>query len=263
VPRLKRPDGVEIDWRDRGEGPPVVVTCACFAHPAIFEDLYAELARDHRVITYDPRGAGKSSRSGPYDMQTDADDLAAVLEDAASEPAVLMGTGDATHRIIHTAAARPDLVRAVVCPGVAPLGAQADYDDVGEGLASSAEVVGALTQLLERDYRTGMRTAVERANPQLDEDGLRQRVTATMQYVPQEATLGRLHAWIVDDARDAARSLGDSLWMLYYSGNAWFPAALERAVRREAPEAHIEEVGNGAISRPDLTAEFVRRITHC
>jgi pimeloyl-ACP methyl ester carboxylesterase len=263
VPRLKRPDGVEIEWRERGDGPPVVVTCACFAHPAIFEELYAELARDHRVITYDPRGAGESTRSGPYDMRTDADDLAAVLEDACTEPAVLIGTGDGTHRVIQAAAARPDLVRGVVCPGLAPLGAQADYPDVGEGLASSGEVVGALTQLLESDYRTGMRTAVEGANPQLDEEGLRERVTATLQYAPREATLGRLHAWIVDDARDAARALGDRLWILYYPGNAWFPASLERAVRREAPDAHIEEVEDGALSRPDITADFVRRITHC
>jgi pimeloyl-ACP methyl ester carboxylesterase len=263
VPLLKRPDGVEIHWQDRGDGPPVLVNAACFAHPAIFEGLYEELARDHRVITYDPRGSGESTRSGPYDMRTDADDLAALLEGAAVEPTVLVGTGDATHRIIHAAVACPDLVRGVVCPGLAPLGAQGDYPTVGEGLASSTEVVGALVQLLESDYRIGMRTAVERANPQLDEDGLRERLTATLQYAPQEATLGRLHAWIVDDAREAARSLGDRLWILVYAGNAWFPPALARAVRREAPEAHIEEVEDGALSRPDITAEFVRRITHC
>ena len=263
MPRLKRPDGVEIHWQDRGDGPPVFVTAACFAHPAIFEDLHAELAQDHRVITYDPRGSGESTRSGPYDMRTDADDLAALVECAAAEPAVLVGTGDATHRIIHAAVARPDLVRGVVCPGVAPLGAQGDYPTVGEGLASSAEVVGALVQLLESDYRIGMRTAVERANPQLDEQRLRERLTTTLQYAPQEATLGRLHAWITDDAREAARSLGDRLWILVYPGNAWFPPALARAVRREAPEAHIEEVENGALSRPDITASFVRRITHC
>jgi pimeloyl-ACP methyl ester carboxylesterase len=263
VPRLKRPDGVEIHWETRGEGPPVLVACNCFAHPAIFQALYDELARDHTVITYDARGTGESTHTGPYDMPTDVGDLAAVVEEAAGEPVVLIGTGDAVHRVVHTASGRPDLVRGVVCPGVAPLGAQGDYGSVGEGLASSTAVVGALTQLLASDYRTGMRTAVEGANPQLDDDGLRERLSQVIDYAPQDATLGRLQMWIEDDAREAARSLGDRLWVLHFPGNRWFPPELESTVRRESPEAHIEQVEDGALSRPDITAGFVRRITHC
>ena len=263
MPRLKRSDDVEIHWAERGEGPPVLVAAACFAHPAIFEPLYRELERDHRLITYDPRGNGRSSMSGPYDLATDAADLVAVVEDAFYEPGVLVGTGDGVHRVVRAAAARPDLVRGLVCPGAVPLGSQSEYPNVGEGLASSGEVLGALIQLLESDYRAGMRAAVERANPQLDEEGLRERVAATVAYSPQDATLGRLRAWIGDDAREAARAVGDRLWVLYYPGNAWFPPELAQLVRREAPEAHVEEVDTGAISRPDVTAEYVRRLTRC
>jgi pimeloyl-ACP methyl ester carboxylesterase len=263
VPRLKRPDGVEIHWEARGEGPPVLVACSCFTHPAVFEPLVDELARDHTVIRYDARGAGSSTRSGPYEMEVDVADLAAVLEDAADEPAVLIGTGDAVHRVIHVAAGRPELVRGVVCTGVAPLGAQGDYGSVGEGLASSTAVVGALKQLLESDYRAGMRTAVEGANPQLDNEGLRERISAMTEYAPQEATLGRLQLWIDDDARESARAVGDRLWILHFPGNRWFPPELHSTVRRESPEANIEQIEDGALSRPDLTAEVVRRITHC
>jgi pimeloyl-ACP methyl ester carboxylesterase len=263
VPRLKRPDGVEINWEGRGEGPLALIAPPCFSLPVVFSSLISELVDDHRVITYDPRGTGDSTRSGPYDMRTDVEDLAALLEHAAGEPAVLVATGDATHRAIHVATERPEFVRGIVCPGVAPLGAQADYPSLGEGLASSAEVVGALLQLLESDYRSGMRTAVEAANPQLDDEALRQRIAASLAYATQEATVGRLRAWIADDARDPARVVGDKLWMLYFPGNAWFPPELARIVEREAPEAHVEQVENGAMSRPDLTAGFVRRITHC
>ncbi len=59
------------------------------------------------------------------------------------------------------------------------------------------------------------------------------------------------------------RALGDRLWMLVFPGNVWFPAELVEAIRRDVPDAHVEEVENGAVSRPDLTAEIVRRITHC
>ena len=262
MPRLKRPDGVEIYWETHGDGPPVLVACSCFAYPAIFEPLHRELARDHAVITYDARGTGQSTHAGPYEMETDVADLAAVLEAAASEPAVLVGTGDAVHRVVHTAAAHPGLVRAVVCPGMAPLGRQDDYG-IGEGLASSSAVVGALRQLLESDYRAGMRTAVEGANPQLDEEGLRERVSAMTEYAPAEATLGRLRMWTQDDARESGRSLGDRLWVLHFPGNRWFPPEIEGTVRRESPDAHLEEIEDGALSRPDITAAFVRRITHC
>jgi pimeloyl-ACP methyl ester carboxylesterase len=263
VPRLKRPDGVEIHWEASGEGPPVLVACNCFAHPRIFEPLRDELAGDHTVILYDARGAGQSTHAGPYEMEVDVADLAAVLEEGADEPAVLIGTGDAVHRVIHVAATHPELVRGVVCPGVAPLGAQADYGSVGEGLASSSAVVGALQQLLESDYRTGIRTAVEGANPQLDDDGIRERLSAVTEYAPQEATLGRLQLWIDDDARESARAIGDRLWILHFPGNRWFPPELHSTVRRESPEANIEEIEDGALSRPDLTAGIVRRITHC
>jgi pimeloyl-ACP methyl ester carboxylesterase len=263
VPHLKRPDGVEISWEATGEGPAVVIALPCFSVPASFRPLVAELEGDHRVVIYDPRGTGDSTRSGPYDMLTDADDLAALLEEAVGEPTVLVAMGDAVHRAIHAAAPLPDLVSAVVCPGVTPLGSQADYPSVGEGLASSTEVVGALVQLLESDYRSGMRTAVQAANPQYSEEDLRERLAATLDYASHEATLGRLRGWIEDDARAAARTLGDRLWMLYFPGNAWFPVELAQTVQREAPEAHLDEVENGAISRPDITGECVRRITHC
>jgi hypothetical protein len=165
--------------------------------------------------------------------------------------------------VVQAAAAHQPLVSGVISAGMAPLGAQGDYGNVGEGLASSTAVVGALRQLLESDYRAGIRSAVEGANPQLDDDGLRQRISTMIDYAPQEATLGRLRIWVEDDAREAARAVGDRLWILHFPGNRWFSPEIESTIRREAPEAHVEEVEDGALSRPDITAAFVRRITHC
>ena len=43
----------------------------------------------------------------------------------------------------------------------------------------------------------------------------------------------------------------------------WFPAGEEarRISNRLFPEAHVEEVADGMISRPDLFGNVVRRIT--
>jgi pimeloyl-ACP methyl ester carboxylesterase len=110
---LKRPDGVEIHWEASGAGPLLVVAPNWASHPSVYAPLIAELDRDHRVVRYDARGTGESTRQGPYDIETSADDLAALL-DAANEPAVLFGLVDAHNACLHATAARPELVRGVI-----------------------------------------------------------------------------------------------------------------------------------------------------
>ena len=61
--RLQREQGVEIHWEEHGEGPPVVLAPYAILHPSVFDPIAAELARDHRVIRYDDRGAGQSTRA--------------------------------------------------------------------------------------------------------------------------------------------------------------------------------------------------------
>ena len=104
---LQRPDGAEIHWEEQGEGPTVVLTHhTLWSYPAIYGDLIADLARDHRVIVYDPRGCGRSSRRGPYDADTDAGDLEAVAE-AAGGAAVAIAVGDGVNRACRVAAIVP------------------------------------------------------------------------------------------------------------------------------------------------------------
>ena len=198
MPKLRLPDGVELHWEERGQGPLVVIAF-----------------------------------------------------------------GEALHRAVEASALRPELVAAVVSPGVAALGSGADYRGEDDGLATSPAVVGALVQLFETDYRSGLRTTVEGGNPQFSPEEVHQRINDVVVYSPLEATLGRLRGWISHDSREAGRALGDRLWMLTFGGNLWFPAELKDAFERDVPEARIEEVADGAVSRPDLTAEIVRRITRC
>lgn len=262
MPRLPLPDGLELHWTERGTGPPVVIAHPCISVPTAFSALGDELEPDHRVIVYDPRGTGDSTHAGPYTIATDAQDMAALLEELG-EPTVLVGFGDAIHRAVEASALRPELVAAVVSPGVAALGSGSDYDGVDDGLASSPAVVGALVQMFETDYRMGLRTVVEGGNPQFSPEAVQQRIDEVVAYSPPEATIGRLREWIRHDSREAGRALGDRFWMLVFGGNLWFPAELEHTIRRDLPEARVEPVENGAVSRPDLTAEIVRRITRC
>jgi pimeloyl-ACP methyl ester carboxylesterase len=118
--RLRRPDGAELEWSIEGDDGPLVAIAAMALHPpASCRAILRELAADHRVLTYDLRGTGESSRVAPYDIETDAADLAAVVE-AAGGDALAIALGDGAPRAVRAAAERPDVIHTVVISGEVP-----------------------------------------------------------------------------------------------------------------------------------------------
>jgi pimeloyl-ACP methyl ester carboxylesterase len=257
MPRLRRPDGVELHWEAIGDGPLVVLAQPWASYAEVFTGLIADLAGDHRVVTYSPRGQGASTHRGPYDPETDAADLEALIE-AAGPPAVVIAMADASNRAARVAARRPDLVRAVVLPGGIPL--SRTVLEESESLASPA-VIEALVHQLWSDYRSGLRTLTATNNPQASEEEIRAQVARTVEECPQEASVPRLEAWISDDPSDEAAGAGDRLWILHHGDSPFFPPEILSRVRELLPRAHVEEVAGGPISRPDIAAGVVRRLT--
>jgi pimeloyl-ACP methyl ester carboxylesterase len=257
MPLLERPESVELYWERRGEGPRVLLANQLWGYPEVFIGLIEELARDHAVVAYDLRGTGDSTRSGPYDMETDVQDLLAVAEEVGGV-AVAVAFGDAAHRTTIAAANRPDLVGAVVTPNGNPVGRRALE---GEGLAGSDSVVDAFQQLIGADYRAALRTALTDMNPQMSDEEIRARVERTVEYCPHDSVIARLEAWVAAESLEESRALGDRLWILGHSDNPWFPKESLERTREFVPEAHVEVLEDGPISRPDLTAAVVRRVT--
>jgi pimeloyl-ACP methyl ester carboxylesterase len=261
MPRVTVADGVEINYEERGSGPLVVIGSYWSLHPSVSEPLAGELSRDHRVVRYDDRGTGASTRTGPYDLDTAASDLAALLREL-DEPAVVVGVADAPSRAVRVAASEPDLIKAIVCAGGAPIGRR--QFEGGDSLATSESVVEALLQQVETDYRGTLRSLVGSTNRQMSEDELRERIAAQAEHVPAEVGAARLHAWATDDPLEFSLAVGGKLWVLAVDGltGGWFPTGkdLAREVRRILPEARVAEVSDGWVSRPDETADWVRRI---
>lgn len=232
-------------------------------HPSAFANLTADLARDHTVVRYDYRGTGESTRSGPYDMETGAGDLEAVIEAVGTE-AVVVAILDSCNRAVRVADRRPELVRAVI--GIAAL--PASFDEIQrhtDAMIGSDSVLEALLEQLGRDYRGAMRSIVAAANPQMDADEVRARTQEQVDYLPAEAALERVQAWREDDALEPAKGLGDRLWLLLAGDVAgqWFPETdeAERLIERLLPDARVENVGEGIVSAPEETSAVVRRIT--
>lgn len=237
----------------RGEGPLVLVCPISYFASVQVETFIADMARDHAVLTYDVRGTGRSSRSGPYDTETDAADLAALLEEVG--PArVGVATADGTRRLVRFGAARPDLLESVVVSGT-----QALARAPARGLAGSRAVLDALITLLENDYRAGLRAAIERTDPDVPESELKARIDAAEQHCPQEAWVARLRAWIADDLGEPAAALGGRLWVLHHGTNPWFGGDVEDQ-RAALPEAHFIEVSDGLRDAAPENAAIVRRI---
>jgi pimeloyl-ACP methyl ester carboxylesterase len=235
-----------------------VIANQFFAPLTVFDGLMDLLAEHHRLVAYDMRGIGASSRQGPYDMDTDVEDLAAVIEATCDGPVVIATMGDGSNRAVRMGASRPELVRAVVCVAANPVNRAAGQG--GDGLAASDSVMEALQAMMETDYRGALRTMISTANPDLDADSVRSRVAASAEWCPQEAGAPRMRSWVADDALETSRALGDRLWILEEESNPWFMETVKRSAEL-LPEAHVHAVEFGAVSRPEIAASYISDIT--
>lgn len=118
-------DGVRISCRDwGGSGPPVVLLHGLAGHAGEWDTTARHLRTRHRVVAVDQRGHGASERH-PRDRSRAAyvADVVAALDQLELRRPVLVGQSLGGHTAMLTAAAHPDLVRALVLVEAGPGGA--------------------------------------------------------------------------------------------------------------------------------------------
>ena len=154
---------IRIYYEDHGSGSPVVLVHGYALNGHSWEKQEAALlAAGHRVITYDRRGSGASSRpSVGYDFDTLADDLHALLSRLDLREVVLagfaMGTGEVTR---YLAAHGPARVKAAVL--VAPLlPFLLKTDDNPDGIDRS--VFDGMTARIAADRPAAMKDFLDRS----------------------------------------------------------------------------------------------------
>ncbi len=91
--KLARPDGAEIAWYDEGAGAPVLLIMGLAYPAAAWFRQVPVLAKQHRVLTVDNRGAGDTGLvpGSPYTVEAMAGDCLAVLDAAGAEQAHVVG----------------------------------------------------------------------------------------------------------------------------------------------------------------------------
>ena len=187
VQYVRTSDGYNIAFCDSGDGRSFIVLPQPSSHLHVFwtEDTfvrpwYEGLAQRFRLVQYDGRGQGMSTRGLPEDFSLDdmLIDLDAVIQRTGLEHFVLMGFHWAGHTAIRYALQNPERVDAIVvssCPvslaawSLAALQGIANSDWDGylralAGLAKSETISIAVERLKktvdQRDWRILMKAAV-------------------------------------------------------------------------------------------------------
>ncbi len=135
-------DGIRVYYEVYGDAPVTVLLMPTWAivHSRMWKMQIPYLSRYFRVVTFDPRGNGRTDRPedpGLYGNDAIASDTVAVLEATETDRAVIVAHCHGTHWAVKVAARFPDRVAGFVAistsiPLSPPLAARMeyDYDDV-------------------------------------------------------------------------------------------------------------------------------------
>jgi pimeloyl-ACP methyl ester carboxylesterase len=242
---------VELYYEDHGSGQPVVLIHGYPLDGHSWERQTGELlAAGHRVITYDRRGFGSSSKAGDgYDYDTFAADLNSLLETLDLNDVILvgfsMGTGELARyvrkyghtriaKLAFLASLEPFLVQREDNPQGVP---QAVFDDIAQ--SARTDRYAWFTTFYENFYN-------------LDENlGTRvsqELVTANWNTATRSAPVAAhavVPAWIEDFRPDvtAVRESGKPVLILHGTADRILPVdATGRRFRDAVPAAEYVEI---------------------
>ncbi|MEX2184744.1 MAG: alpha/beta hydrolase [Chloroflexota bacterium] len=115
-------DGVRLFYEVYGDGEPTIMLVPTWqiVHSRLWKAQIPYLARHGRVVTFDPRGNGKSDRPTTSDAYTGremAADILAVLDATSTERAVLVALSAGVGRSLRFTAEHPDRVEGLIAIG--------------------------------------------------------------------------------------------------------------------------------------------------
>ncbi|NEB37759.1 alpha/beta hydrolase [Streptomyces sp. SID14515] len=242
---------IELYYEDQGTGQPVVLIHGYPLNGHSWERQTRELLdAGYRVITYDRRGFGRSSKVGTgYDYDTFSADLNALLEDLDLRDVVLvgfsMGTGELARyvsryghervaKLAFLASLEPFLVARDDNPDGVP-------HEVFDGIAAAAKgdryawYTQFFADFYNLDDNLGSRISQE-------------AVTASWNVATSSAPVAAyavVPSWIEDFRADVAavRDSGKPVLVLHGTADRILPIdATARRFRRELPEAQYVEI---------------------
>ena len=108
-------NGVSLYYEEHGAGEPIVCIHGTLSSAALWREAAAELGTHGRAIAYDRRGFSRSERPEPFvaDVHLHADDAAALVDELAGAPAIVIGRSAGGEIAVDLALRYPERVRAL------------------------------------------------------------------------------------------------------------------------------------------------------
>ena len=115
-------DGIKLHYNIYGDGPQTILFAPTWSmvDSRCWNAQVPYFAEHFRVVTYDPRGNGKSDRpAGPEGYAADdmIDDVLAVMDATGTQKAILVGLSTGSWHVLTVAAYYPERVEAVISTG--------------------------------------------------------------------------------------------------------------------------------------------------
>lgn len=108
-------NGINLSYSDSGgDGPAIVFSHGFLMDHSMFDRQVAALSPDYRVITWDERGHGGTTATGPFSYWDSAKDVLGLLDHLGLDRAVLAGMSQGGFLSLRAALHAPERVRALV-----------------------------------------------------------------------------------------------------------------------------------------------------
>lgn len=193
-------DGVPIHYSVQGKGDPALVFIHCWScNSNLWENQVAEFAKNHRVVTIDLPGHGKSGQGRKvWSVESFGDDVKTVVTKLNLKRVVLVGSSMGGPIALEATRRMPDRVVAIV-----PVDTLQNVE-----MKLSAEQLDGVIKQLQADYK-GATTALLNQfffGPNTPA-AVKERVIAEATARPQELALAILKAISVYDSAPALREI--------------------------------------------------------
>ncbi|MDO8968885.1 alpha/beta fold hydrolase [Algoriphagus sp.] len=108
-------NGVNLFYQEKGTGKETII----FSHGLLwshkmFQAQIDFFSQNYRVIAYDHRGQGQSEVKGPFDMETVAEDAAALIQKFCKEPIHFAGLSMGGFVGMRLASRHPELLKSLI-----------------------------------------------------------------------------------------------------------------------------------------------------
>ncbi len=253
-------DGAGLSVYITGDGDPLLLIPGLGAGRSAFTPILADLAKAHRVITFDPRGIGESEGSGNTRLTAMALDVVGVLDAAEIAAAAVFGASMgglvAQHVVVDHPSRVADLILAATSPG-----GDAGVDPRPE---DQAALMGKGARTPEDAYRIACTVLYsqqfQRAHPEFIEAQIRERALHPVR--PRVFSAQYKAMWEPDGSFARLASVAVPTLVMHGTDDVVIPFENARILARQIPGSQLRPFeGSGHLFFHERPAETARVVT--